>query len=81
VRPGARNSCGGGQTLDRFVACFVQAADDAGLPDDDEFRAGLRAYIEWAVDEVMSYSPSDSRVAADLPMPRWGWNGLEAVAP
>src|SRR5438445_9892887 len=34
---------------DRFVACFVQAADDAGLPDDAEFRAGLRAYMQWAV--------------------------------
>jgi hemoglobin len=66
---------------DRFVACFVQAADDAGLPDDAEFRAGLRAYMEWAVGGVMSYSPPESRVAADLPMPRWGWNGLEAVAP
>ena len=26
----------------RFVACFVAAADDAGLPDDAEFRAALR---------------------------------------
>ena len=62
---------------DRFVACFVQAADDSGLPDDPEFRAGLRAYMEWAVSEVLSYSPPETRVAADLPMPRWGWNGLE----
>jgi hemoglobin len=61
----------------RFVACFVQAADDAGLPDDPEFRAGLRAYMEWAVGDVLSYSPPESRVAADLPLPRWGWHGLE----
>jgi hemoglobin len=61
----------------RFVACFVQAADDAGLPDDPEFRAGLRAYMEWAVGEVLSYSPRQSQVAAGLPVPRWGWNGLE----
>lgn len=27
----------------RFVACFVGAADDAGLPDDAEFRASLRS--------------------------------------
>src|SRR5262252_3499735 len=31
----------------RFVACFVAAADDAGLPADPEFRAALRAYMEW----------------------------------
>jgi hemoglobin len=61
----------------RFVACFVQAADDAGLPDDPDFRAALRAYMEWAVGEVLSYSPRDSTVPDDLPVPRWGWNGLE----
>ena len=61
----------------RFVACFVQAADDAGLPDDVEFRSWLRHYMEWAVAEVMSYSPSGSSVPADLPTPEWGWNGLE----
>ncbi len=61
----------------RFVACFVQAADDAGLPDDPRFRTALRAYMEWAVGDVMSYSPPGARVAEDLPVPRWGWNGLE----
>jgi hemoglobin len=61
----------------RFVACFVRAIDDAGLPDDPEFRSCLRAYMEWAVDEVMSYSPAESSVAEGLPTPRWGWNGLE----
>ncbi len=61
----------------RFVACFVEAVDDAGLPTDPAFRDALRAYMEWAVSEVMSYSPRGSRVAAALPTPRWGWNGLE----
>jgi hemoglobin len=61
----------------RFVECFVAAADDAGLPDDPEFRAALRAYMEWAVDEVQSYSPPGSRVPATMPMPRWGWSGLD----
>ena len=41
----------------RFVACFVQAADDTGLPDDPGFRASLRAYMEWAVGEVLSNVP------------------------
>jgi hemoglobin len=61
----------------RFVACFVQAADDAGLPDDPEFRVSLRAYMEWAVGAVLSYSPPTAQVPASLPVPRWGWNGLE----
>lgn len=61
----------------RFVACFMQAADDVQLPDDPDFRAAIRSYMEWAVQEVDSYAPRDSRVPADLPMPRWSWNGPE----
>jgi hemoglobin len=61
----------------RFVACFVQAADDAGLPTDPDFRGSLGAYMRWAVDNVLSYSPPESEVAADLPMPHWDWGGLE----
>lgn len=64
---------------ERFVACFVAALDDAGLPADGELRAALRAYMEWAVDEVMSYSPADAAVPAGLAMPRWSWDG--PVAP
>jgi hemoglobin len=61
----------------RFVACFVQAAEDAELPDDPDFRGALRSYMEWATREVLSYAPPESRVPADLRVPRWGWNGLE----
>jgi hemoglobin len=61
----------------RFVACFVQAADDADLPDDPDLRAGFRAYMEWAVGDVLSYSAPEARVADGLPVPRWSWNGLE----
>jgi hemoglobin len=63
----------------RFVACFVQAAEDADLPADAEFRAGLRAYMEWAVAEVMSYSPAGSTVPEVAPVPRWSWDGLQAA--
>jgi len=57
----------------RFVDCFVRAADDAGLPGDREFRAALRAYIQWAVEEVLSYSSLDTAVPAGMAMPRWSW--------
>jgi hemoglobin len=69
---------GAGEDLgSRFVACFVQAADDAHLPDDPDFRASLRSYMEWAVEEVLSYSPRDAQVPTELAVPRWSWNGLE----
>jgi hemoglobin len=61
----------------RFVACFVQAADDAGLPEDLDFRGALRSYMEWAVKEVISYAPPESQVSTGLAVPRWGWNGPE----
>jgi len=61
----------------RFVECFVNAADDAGLPDDPAFRRALRDYMEWAVAQVMAVSPHGSVVEADLPMPHWTWDGLQ----
>jgi hemoglobin len=60
-----------------FVECFVKAADDAGLPDDPAFRSALRAYMEWAVSDVMVYSPKSSVVPGSLPVPRWSWDGRE----
>ena len=61
---------------DRFTACFVGAADDAGLPADPGFRAALRAYMEWAVSDVLAYDPPGSRVPPGLAVPRWSWDGL-----
>jgi hemoglobin len=66
-----------GDLPDRFYACFVQALEDAGLPADAEFRAALYAYMRWAVDNVMGYSAVGAAVPAGLPLPRWGWDGLE----
>jgi hemoglobin len=61
----------------RFVECFVRAADDAHLPGDPEFRRGLRSYMEWAVRDVLTYSPRDATVSAQMAVPRWSWEGLE----
>src|SRR5258708_19632481 len=58
----------------RFVECFVQAMDDARLPEDPELRAALRSYMEWATGEVISYAPPGSSVPPDLPIPRAAWN-------
>jgi hemoglobin len=76
ARTGAESDLG-----QRFVQCFVKAADDAGLPGDPEFRTGLRAYMEWAVSVVMSYSPAGAAVPESLPMPRWSWDGLQPASP
>ncbi|HEY6787645.1 MAG TPA: group II truncated hemoglobin [Trebonia sp.] len=65
----------------RFVECFVLAADDAGLPDAPEFRAALRAYMEWAVGDVALSHPHDNDVPADLKIPHWSWDGLQSAQP
>ncbi len=51
-----------GDLGERFLDCFGRAVDDAGLPADPELRAALRAYMRWAVDEVLAYSPEDATV-------------------
>jgi hemoglobin len=51
----------------RFVDCFVNAADDAGLPADREFRAALRAYMEWAVEGMLAYPSPDAVVRRAWP--------------
>jgi len=60
---------------ERFVQCFVNAADDAGLPSDLALRECLRAYMAWAVAQVMEVSPKGSAVPGGLAMPRWTWDG------
>lgn len=65
-----------GDLGERFIACFAGAMDDAGLPADPEFRAALNAYMRWAVDDVLAYSPVDAVVPPGQSMPRWGWDGL-----
>ncbi len=60
---------------ERFLACFVAAFDDAGLPEDPDLRAALRSYMRWAVDDVMAYSPADAIVPPGQLVPRWSWDG------
>jgi hemoglobin len=57
----------------RFVATMSVAADDAGLPDDPEFRSALLAYLEWGTRLAMHNSQPGAEVVEDAPVPRWGW--------
>jgi hemoglobin len=59
----------------RFVTLLSRAADDAGLPDDPEFRAAMGAYMRWAVADVLSYEEK-ADVTLGTAMPRWDWEGL-----
>jgi hemoglobin len=60
---------------DRFLACFLQAMDDASLPADPEFRAAMTAYMTHAVRAVNAYPTRSTPVPKDAPMPHWTWDG------
>jgi hemoglobin len=57
----------------RFATLMSLAADDAGLPDDPEFRSALVAYLEWGTRLAMSNSQPGAAVVEHAPVPRWGW--------
>jgi hemoglobin len=57
----------------RFVTLLSRAADDAGLPDDPEFRSALMAYAEWATRIALHNSQPGAKTAPHAPVPRWGW--------
>ncbi len=57
----------------RFVTLLSRAADEAGLPDDPEFRAAIVGYAEWGSRLAVHNSAPDARVVEQAPMPRWGW--------
>lgn len=79
-----RTHAGNGDMTDlghRFLDCFVTAMDDAGLPRDAEFRAAMRAYMTWAVEEVDAHPDDPDQVTPGLAMPRWSWDGLQQPTP
>lgn len=64
-----------GDLPDRFLACFLAAMDDAGLPTDAAFRSTVRAYMESALAEVLDYQDPATPVDPGRPVPRWTWDG------
>ena len=63
----------------RWVAALQRAANDAGVPNDPEFRAAFQSYIEWGSRLAVENSQTESRPPPHMPMPRWDWN--TAVGP
>ncbi len=58
----------------RFATLMSMAADDAGLPDDPEFRSAFMAYVEWGTRLALHNSqPGAKDVPQEAPVPRWGW--------
>ncbi len=62
------------QQRTRWVALILQSAQEAGLPNDPEFRSAFGAYIEWGSRLAVENSQPGARPPKTMPMPRWDWN-------
>jgi hemoglobin len=65
----------------RFASLMSRAADDAGMPDDPEFRSALVAYLEWGTRLAVGNSHVDAEVVEHAPVPRWGWGEAPPYQP
>ena len=65
----------------RFTTLMCSAADDAGMPDDPEFRSALVAYLEWGTRIALGNSQHGATVMEHAPVPRWGWERHLPISP
>jgi hemoglobin len=65
----------------RFASLMSLAADDAGLPDDPEFRAAFVGYVEWGTRLALGNSQPGAEPFEHAPVPRWGWGVAPPFSP
>jgi CDGSH-type Zn-finger protein/truncated hemoglobin YjbI/ferredoxin len=58
----------------RWVALLLRSAQDAGLPNDAEFRSAFSSYIEWGSRLAVENSQAEAHPPEHMPMPHWDWN-------
>jgi hypothetical protein len=58
----------------RWVELLQQAAAEAGLPNDPEFRSAFGSYIEWGTRLAVENSQTGAKPPEHMPMPHWDWN-------
>jgi CDGSH-type Zn-finger protein/truncated hemoglobin YjbI len=58
----------------RWVVLLQQAAAEAGLPNDPEFRSAFGSYIEWGTRLAVENSQTGAKPPEHMPMPHWDWN-------
>ena len=57
----------------RWISLLLDSADEAGLPDDPEFRSAFVGYIEWGARLAVINSQPGVADPEPAPMPHWGW--------
>ncbi len=65
----------------RWVRLIGEAADEAELPADPEFRSAFMAYVEWGTRLAMGNSAPGATPPPRAPVPRWGWGEAPPYRP
>lgn len=65
---------------DRFVDLYLESLDEAGLPNDDQFRAAVREHVEFGarVAQQNSLAETDDQLHPIRAVPAWTWPGPSA---
>jgi hemoglobin len=60
---------------ERFVALYLEALDEAGLPNDQPFRQAVREHVEFGahVAQQNSWAKTDDELHPIREVPRWQW--------
>jgi hemoglobin len=60
---------------DRFIALYLEALDEAGLPDDEPFREAVRQHVEFGarVAQQNSWAQTDADLHPIRKVPAWQW--------
>ena len=61
----------------QWVRLLLESADDAGLPDDPEFRSAFVSYVEWGTRLAVINSQDGVNPVLEQPMPSWGWGEVK----
>lgn len=60
---------------DRFVTAYLEALDEAGMPDDAPFRQAFREHVEFGaqVAQQNSHAVTDADLHPIREVPTWNW--------
>ncbi len=59
----------------RFVTLYLEALDEAGLPDDEPFREAVRSHLEFGAEVAQqnSWAETDAELHPIREVPDWKW--------
>jgi hemoglobin len=60
---------------ERFVALYMEALDEAGMPEDEPLRQAVREHVEFGarVAQQNSWAETDAELHPVRAVPRWQW--------